>query len=103
MRVHEIPIAGWDHLLEEHKRLRGTEWIFRGQGSSAWDLETSIERLAKSLEVPFGELPYRERGILRRFKRQYHHYSSACPDQDDNIEWLSIMRHYGAPTRLLDW
>ena len=40
--------------------------------------------------------------IIRRFKRQYHLYSSASPDFDDHVEWLAIMQHHGAPTRLLD-
>jgi hypothetical protein len=25
------------------------------------------------------------------------------PDQDDWLEWIALMQHYGAPTRFLDW
>ena len=58
--------------------------------------------------------------IINQFKSQYHLYQPYSPESsssfiveliknptDENIEvmleWLSIMQHYGAPTRLLDW
>jgi hypothetical protein len=44
-----------------------------------------------------------EKGLLRRFKRQVHHYVSAVPADDAWMEWQALMQHFGAPTRLLDW
>lgn len=44
-----------------------------------------------------------EDGLLRRFQRQCHHYMIDTPDPDDTLEWLALMRHYRAPSRLLDW
>lgn len=44
-----------------------------------------------------------EYGLLRRFKRQCHHYITSLPEEKDTMEWLALMQHYGAPTRLLDW
>ena len=44
-----------------------------------------------------------ERGLLREFKRKCHHYEMNVPEKDDIAEWLALMQHYGAPTRLLDW
>ena len=44
-----------------------------------------------------------EGGLLRRFKRQCHHYVVDVPEDGNVLEWLALMRHYGAPTRLLDW
>ena len=45
-----------------------------------------------------------EGGLLRDFQRRVHHYSEeAIPESTDTLEWLALMRHYGAPTRLLDW
>jgi hypothetical protein len=44
-----------------------------------------------------------ESGLIRRFKRQCHHYNKETPEEDKILEWLALMRHYGAPTRLLDW
>lgn len=44
-----------------------------------------------------------EAGLLRQFKRQCHHHTSQTPEPRDTMEWLALMQHYGAPTRLLDW
>jgi hypothetical protein len=45
-----------------------------------------------------------EGGLLREFQRRSHHYQEeAIPESADTLEWLALMRHYGAPTRLLDW
>jgi len=41
--------------------------------------------------------------MLRRFKGAAHHHLMHIPDDDDLIEWLSLMQHHGAPTRLLDF
>jgi FRG domain len=44
--------------------------------------------------------------LLREFGRRAHLYlkdSSQIPDSGDTLEWISLMRHYGAPTRMLDW
>jgi hypothetical protein len=43
-----------------------------------------------------------EAELLRDFKRVYHHYSEHVPAPDAIIEWISLMQHHGAPTRLLD-
>jgi hypothetical protein len=63
-----------------------------------YDLATSLERLG------VGSLTLRvERALLTSFKRRAHHYLRDLPDPHDNLEWLALMQHYGAPTRLLDW
>jgi hypothetical protein len=44
-----------------------------------------------------------EKSLTSEFKRRFHQYSTYVPDSCDNLEWLSIMQHHFAPTRLLDW
>jgi len=44
-----------------------------------------------------------EEKMIHEFKRRLHHYTSDVPAQDDILEWLALMQHHGAPTRLLDW
>jgi hypothetical protein len=40
--------------------------------------------------------------ILRIFKRKAHNYVHHIPQARDDFEWLALMEHHGAPTRLLD-
>jgi hypothetical protein len=41
--------------------------------------------------------------IDAEFRRRAHHYIPDTPKNDDLLDWLALMRHYGAPTRLLDF
>lgn len=79
------------------------KWIYRGQRAASWDLKTSLERCCDEHGVKSGERGKAERELLREFRRAYHHYASHIPDQIRVVEWLALMQHYGAPTRLLDF
>lgn len=83
-----------------------SNFYFRGQADADWDLSSSLERMIKSLyqrEDSF-DIPRRyEIEMLEEFKRKYPLYEKyRIPAEGDNIEWLSIMQHYGACTRLVD-
>ena len=74
-------------------------WAFRGQANERWGLEHSLERmytqyLASEVKV--------EEFVIAEFMRRAHHYTP-IPPADDMGEWLALIRHHGAPTRLLDW
>ena len=98
-------IADWCDLLDTFNLLSNSsqQWIFRGQPSSKYPLATKLERDLKDFKVDMKEALRIEGGLLRRFKRQCHHYIARPPEEDNTLEWLALMRHYGAPTRLLDW
>ncbi len=87
-----------DCLQQESKH-----WIFRGQRDSCWSLKTNLERECARFNVPPCEIEEVERRLLREFKRRVHHYSANVPHECDTEEWLALMQHHGAPTRLLDW
>jgi hypothetical protein len=46
-----------------------------------------------------------ERQILYDFKRRAHHYlgSEAIPKPEDFLEWFGLLRHWGVPSRLVDF
>ena len=98
-------IADWCDLLDAFNLFSNSsqQWIFRGQPSSKYPLATKLERDLKDFKVDMKEALRIEGGLLRRFKRQCHHYIAHPPDEDNTLEWLALMRHYEAPTRLLDW
>ena len=79
------------------------KWIYRGQRNASWTFESSLQRLCKSMDIEPQKAHIIEKTLASEFKRRFHQYSNYIPDQKDNLEWLSLMRHYMAPTRLLDW
>jgi len=119
----KVEISSWDELISVWKcfnillksssyekcQHNGTNnqmknWIYRGQKRYQDQIFTSsLERAYKEFNLEQDTIRDREKEIIREFKRKYHHYSSDIPNDDDNLEWMSIMQHYGAPTRLLDW
>lgn len=73
------------------------EWAFRGQCNAAWGLQNAIERtdfirLHKEIEKEF----------LEEFQRGAKNYLNRDETPGKLIEWLALMQHHGAPTRLLD-
>ena len=97
--------------LEEFTRVcadlrKHGSWIFRGQANSKWTLSSKLERVfgasGATKDWGFG-LRRAEDVMLRDMKRHFHRYSADCPAEDDNLEWLALLQHHGAPTRLVDW
>ena len=73
--------------------------IFRGHRESTWDLISSFERKVQPQKLS-GHI---EDLVVRSFKKGIKAY---LPDQNINIskfEALTLMQHYGAPTRLVDF
>ena len=78
---------------------------FRGHYSEDSGLTTTLERACKQNDVPPEQRAAMERRLVREFARKADLYLPAqdLPDPGDTLEWLSLMQHFGAPTRLLDW
>ncbi len=98
------PVRSWRELLDRYEAFKEGWWCFRGDSCSPDALKTSLERAAVfRWERDWSELPEIEEGLIRRFRREAHLYLSSEPAEGDRIGWLALMRHHGAPTRLLDW
>jgi hypothetical protein len=81
-------------------------WVFRGHNGPKFGLKTTLELECGRHNLELYLAPEVEKKLLREFGRRVHLYlkdSSQIPDPGDTLEWISLMRHYGAPTRVLDW
>lgn len=101
----------WEEFDAVVSKLPENRWLFRGQSDANWDINTSLFRAFEDA-VPiirhktgtnrrFARDEH-ERSLVDSFKRSAHLYRSTLPKDDETLEWLAIMQHYGAPTRLLD-
>ena len=73
-------------------------WAFRGQADVRWNLRNAIER------TDFRTLhPGVEAEFVAEFQRGARNYLSKDELPEHLIEWLALMQHHGAPTRLLDF
>lgn len=97
-------MKSWGDLLKRYDQVKTGQWCFRGDLRRRGGFKTSLERAAVDRwGRDWLELPEIEQGLLRRFRREAHLYLTHEPVEDDTIGWLALMRHHGAPTRLLDW
>jgi hypothetical protein len=127
--VEREGLATWSDVEARFREFStsDSQWIFRGHSDARWSLESTLERAVadiwgdqaklssgsrKRLEalrdvlkngVDGQDMWKVERRLLREFRRQYHLFSGHVPDAGDVMEWLSLMRHYGAPCRLVDF
>jgi hypothetical protein len=99
--IYDMPSfrAACEGLGRKHR------WIFRGQTKADWKLTTGLERALMKFasQHPLEGARNAENNLLREFRRHFHRYSLDEPLAKDKIEWLAVMQHHGAPTRLLDW
>jgi hypothetical protein len=71
--------------------------LWRGHANLAWKLSAEVFRTG-----PDG-MPYEEVTLIRSFMAHAESRTHRCPANDDLVGWLMFARHYGLPTRLLDW
>ncbi|MCU0636698.1 MAG: FRG domain-containing protein [Gemmatimonadaceae bacterium] len=77
-------------------------WGFRGQTHADWGLWTAISRHLRYAGVHPAAWARQEERILRVFRRKAHLWVDPQPAENNSFEWLALMQHHGAPTRLLD-
>jgi hypothetical protein len=94
----EIDCRTWDDLVRRLNGLTG-DWVLRGHREASWTLQTTLERHAPSDRTRRES----ERAWRKEFQRRAHFYLNPQHIPADKIEWLALMQHFGAPTRLLDF
>lgn len=78
-------------LYERH----GAKLWYRGEEDAALTLIPSIQRSDRRLAV--------ERYITNDFYIRARQILSNPPEKHNYAAWVSLMQHYGLPTRMLDW
>ncbi len=110
----EYTLSSVKEILELVEKFgMSADFVYRGQKSSHEHLTTSLERHIDNPTdlkyrpegfgggVEYNNLHYVEHEIIKKFQQGAQHYCKA-PDKLDYIQWLALMQHHGAPTRLLD-
>ena len=89
-----------DYITQQMLDLR--QFIWRGQESSAWKLEPTIDRVLREIGKLKSTKTREEH--LRRFKLSSRGRRGPNPPvlQSDN-DWWALGQHYGLATPLLDW
>jgi hypothetical protein len=107
----DLLIDSWESFEKIVKKLdlqnaesQSTNWSFRGEGKWEDKIQSSIEKAANQNGIGLDKLYDEciEQGLIRKFKRDFVRIPHFQPVDDDNMAWLAIMQHHGAPTRLVD-
>jgi hypothetical protein len=80
-------------------------YLFRGQSNAEWTLQPSLARELIPGAMDWQKVARMEREMANRFRQEAHRSlpQAVLSVHDYVLDWWPLMRHYGAPTRLLDW
>lgn len=98
-----VRVRTWTEFQELLRLGRYKSWAFRGQSDASWSLASSLSRYFVSFGVHPDAWSLQEWRIIRIFRRKAHLFLDNVPAEDDIFQWLALMKHHGAPTRLLDF
>jgi hypothetical protein len=90
-------------FLGTYNSALSSAYLFRGQADISWTLEPSIVRVLRGQSA--ADVMDKEKQAIDEFRKHAHLYlnTSVTGEPSDLLAWLTLMQHYGAPTRLLDW
>ena len=99
--ISDLHVNSIDELMRELNSLPNC-FVFRGQSDSDWGLQSTLER---TLGRKWNARDARkfEDYSLDVFKSKYHIYRGTEHLPKSKLSWLSVMQHYGVPTRLIDF
>jgi hypothetical protein len=96
-----VEIVSVEQLLKELNSLPN-HYIYRGHSDARWNLQSSLERVIGAAWSADTAKKFEEYS-LDVFQSKFHLYDKENIVPDSKLAWLSIMQHYGVPTRLLDF
>lgn len=110
IRVDDIWL--WMRFIGQNL-MNDSSWFFRGQSNSKWMIQSTFEReygtaqqdgFAHNPVLAECRLRAQERRLLTQFVRDGWKYQGDNSSVElSKIEWYSLMRHYGIPTRMVDF
>jgi hypothetical protein len=77
-------------------------YIFRGHSNQSWKLESTLERILGDRWTP-ENASLTEKRTIELFRSKFHLYDFTNKEPSSKLQWISLMQHYGVPTRLLDF
>jgi hypothetical protein len=92
-------VRSWSDF-ESFVDTKDRNWIFRGQPKDDV-LASTLERALSNWEIPIREGPEIEYQLIREFRRRLLDPIHGRINSD-TLYCMALMRHYGAPVRLLD-
>jgi hypothetical protein len=99
--LSQVEITGLPSLNEAVLDLRRTFDdgipVWRGHANIDWLLQPEVFRTRADGRR------YSEVSLIRSFMAMAESRGAKCPPSNDFASWLILARHYGLPTRLLDW
>jgi len=107
----ETPVESWEFFDKSMEQFKPRECLFRGQADSTWNLRTSLDRSFDAIQNIIFSATGKERVfakkehenfLIKSFQKNANLFLKSSPPSEKKLEWLAIMQHYGAPTRLLD-
>jgi hypothetical protein len=100
-----IEINSITDFIRSTKLLPKKQWVFRGHANELWKIESTLSRFLRThaTNIKTSWHARRESQAISRFQKAAHDFLNHLPDDKNTLEWLAVMRHYGAPTRLIDF